>query len=432
MLRSMWSGVTGLNTHLTDMDVLSNNIANVNTTAYKSQKYQFSDVLYQNLSKASAASEGKGSVNAKQVGLGVRSGSISVNIASQGSALTTDQPLDMMINGSNFFVIDNGDHNVFTRDGSFTLDSNGDLVTKNNGYYVMGWLGNGGDIPAGGAMSKISIINEANKVSAGEATSSETFSGNIDRDDANLSSEDGKILQMAKIGTDGKEYSIYLKLTDAGDEDDTTYEMTVDHIADADGKEVTGFTPTTFHMVYNATDGKLNNVNGDTTATGVNLDLPGDIGSVTLDFSATTNYASTNGGSTIKVARGDKEGNGMGRPDGEMTGFSVGQDGTITLKYSNGATRNIAKIATAEFTNASGLTKAGDNMYEASPNSGDPRYVDVTAGGGSISTGVLEGSAVDLAEEFTTMITAQRGMQANSKVITTSDEMLQTLRDLKR
>ncbi|MBP3784199.1 MAG: flagellar hook-basal body complex protein, partial [Butyrivibrio sp.] len=147
MMRSMWSGVAGLKTHQLEMDVIGNNIANVNTTSYKAQATGFQDILYQTVKSGTGAGDTVGSTNISQVGLGSKVGSIYTNIAAQGSAVTTDNVMDIMITGPSFFVISpdiSGAEMNFSRDGSFAIDANGDLVTKSNGYYVLGTMGQGG------------------------------------------------------------------------------------------------------------------------------------------------------------------------------------------------------------------------------------------------------------------------------------------------
>jgi len=141
MMRSLFSGVSGLKTHQTRMDVIGNNIANVNTTSYKSQSMVFSDLLYQTTQAASGANAatGRGGINARQIGLGAKTGAISTAIAKQGSAQSTNNPWDIMITGDSFFVVSNGAQNFFTRDGSFTVDGAGNLVMSSTGYTVMGW-----------------------------------------------------------------------------------------------------------------------------------------------------------------------------------------------------------------------------------------------------------------------------------------------------
>ena len=141
MMRSLYSGVSGLKTHQTKMDVIGNNIANVNTTAFKSSSITFSELMSQTTQKASGpnAITGTGGTNAKQIGLGVRSGAINTSITTQGASQSTGNPFDIMINGESFFVVSNGSDTFFTRDGSFYVDGVGNLCMRSNGYTVMGW-----------------------------------------------------------------------------------------------------------------------------------------------------------------------------------------------------------------------------------------------------------------------------------------------------
>ena len=164
-------------------------------------------------------------------------------------------------------------------------------------------------------------------------------------------------------------------------------------------------------------------------------DTEGKLGeTLTVDFGHVTNYASSLGGhhSVISAYKGDDQGLNKGYANGEMSGLSFSDNGGVFAQYTNGQTVKIAQMVFARFNNAMGLEKIGENLYAASLSSGAAEPVDIVRDGGSLSSGVLEGSNVDLAKEFTDMITTQRGFQANSKVITTSDEMLQLLRDLKR
>ncbi|MCR4904343.1 MAG: flagellar hook-basal body complex protein [Butyrivibrio sp.] len=439
MLRSMWSGVSGLKTHQMEMDVIGNNIANVNTTGYKSKAYTFKDTLYQTMSNAMGATDVKGSVSARQVGLGTRTGAIKTNISAQGSAMTTYRTLDLMINGDSFFTVqkDIGDPTTvaYTRDGNLDIDANGSLVTSSNGYYVLGWTGT----ETTGAIGRLDIVTDATKTLAGQATSVVTVSGNIDKNDTNISSDDGKVIKLEVYDAAGDTYTLKYSLTDGGDEDPTTYTLSLTDILDSNGDSMTvNTTVADISLVYDPSDGTLSTVNGGTgttSALSVNFTDPDTNKSVTLgltlDFSDTTNY-NTKGSSTIKMTKGDVDGNNAGYPVGTMTGYSIANDGGIHIEYSNGQTRQLGTIATAIFSNSSGLSSIGDNLFQTTLNSGEAQYQKVDADGGYISSGTLEMSSVDLAMEFTNMITTQRGFQANSKVITTSDEMLQILKGLKR
>ena len=412
MMRSLWSGVAGLKTHQLEMDVIGNNIANVNTTAYKSQATGFSDILYQTVKAGTGASDNLGSTNASQVGFGSKVSSINMNITKQGSAVLTDNVFDLMITGDSFFCVSSdvssGTVN-YTRDGSFTIDSDGCLVTQNNGFYVMGVMGDGEITDGVTIEAPLALITDDTKTIEGTATSAAYFSGNIDSEDTSLA--EGKALTLEVYGSDGETYSLKFQLNDGGDTEDNTFTMYLSSIQDSSINDV-------------STDTVTFTVTGDASV----------IGPLSIDFSNTSNYAGNawTHSSSITAYKGDTEGMNKGYADGEMSGVSITDNGAIYARYTNGQTVKIAHIVVAEFNNAMGLEKVGDNLYSASLNSGDPIYMDITSDGGYMSSGVLEGSNVDLAKEFTDMITTQRGFQANSKVITTSDEMLQLLKSLKR
>lgn len=571
MMRSLYSGVAGLKTHQTRMDVIGNNIANVNTTAYKSSSMTFSELMSQTTQKASGANAttGVGGTNAKQIGLGVKAGAINTAITTQGSAQSTGNPFDIMITGDNFFVVSNGSENFFTRDGSFYVDGAGNLAMTSTGYNVMGW---GVDETTGNikqdTVTALRIMSAANMTYPPEATTQANISGILDENDKDVTSANGKTVNLnffdargysytAKFtfkqssGTASNEYSMELtKLLDStGAEIDIskvkfgdnstqtlqtpvtfagdTYEWdgkqlktkadkkvvadlsaafnadgslidtsndaaaakaqqeTLDAIAaaygyegstdeflklyqkDAKGTEVTVETmlgnmaktttaqwdlvlttdkdkPMTMDgrffegvkVIFDTDTGKLKQVGSNVTDFKTNVDftpLGGNFSNITIDLSECTNY-DNKGTSTIGATSGDLDGLGTGRRLGDMIGVSIQKDGMIYASYDNGMTKLLGQIATAAFANASGLEKEGDNLYSATLNSGefDGIGVDITAGGGYMSTGQLEMSNVDLSSEFTEMITTQRGFQANSRIITVSDTLLEELTNLKR
>lgn len=571
MMRSLYSGVAGLKTHQTRMDVIGNNIANVNTTAYKSSSMTFSELMSQTTQKASGANAttGVGGTNAKQIGLGVKAGAINTAITTQGSAQSTGNPFDIMITGDNFFVVSNGSENFFTRDGSFYVDGAGNLAMTSTGYNVMGW---GVDETTGNikqdTVTALRIMSAANMTYPPEATTKANISGILDENDKDVTSANGKTVNLnffdargysytAKFtfkqssGTASNEYSMELtKLLDStGAEIDIskvkfgdnstqtlqtpvtfagdTYEWdgkqlktkadkkvvadlsaafnadgtlidtstdeaaakaqqeTLDAIAaaygyegstdeflklyqkDANGTEVTVETmlgnmaktttaqgdlvlttdkdkPMTMDgrffegvkVIFDTDTGKLKQVGSNVTDFKTNVDftpLGGNFSNITIDLSECTNY-DNKGTSTIGATSGDLDGLGTGRRLGDMIGVSIQKDGMIYANYDNGMTKLLGQIATAAFANASGLEKEGDNLYSATLNSGefDGIGVDITAGGGYMSTGHLEMSNVDLSSEFTEMITTQRGFQANSRIITVSDTLLEELTNLKR
>lgn len=496
MMRSLYSGVAGLKTHQTRMDVIGNNIANVNTTAYKSQSMTFSDLMYQTTQSASGANaaSGVGGVNARQIGLGAKTAAIKSAITTQGASQTTNNPFDLMITGSNFFVVSNGSQTMFTRDGSFYVDGVGNLCMQSTGYNVMGWLAET-DATTGKTSIKqdtvqsLKVMAPEYQTYAPEETSMAQLAGIVDSNDTNITGKDGKLITLDFYDTLGYKYTakFRMKAAGSGTETDTTttpattvqttkFTLDLTSISDSKGEELltvqdptdskkripdetaykNAFPTATFS--FNAETGKLLSVEGGSPkkttpvadadkATdfriGIGSLVPTDaanapvlaslINNVKVDASSLVNF-NNNGASTATCTRGDKDGDGSGRMLGEMSGINIQKDGMIYATYDNGMSRLLGQIATAEFSNPSGLSKEGDNLYAATQNSGDfdGIGVDITAGGGYMNSGVLEMSNVDLSSEFTEMITTQRGFQANSRIITVSDTLLEELTNLKR
>ena len=570
MMRSLYSGVAGLKTHQTRMDVIGNNIANVNTTAYKSSSMTFSELMSQTTQKASGANAttGVGGTNAKQIGLGVKAGAINTAITTQGSAQSTGNPFDIMITGDNFFVVSNGSENFFTRDGSFYVDGAGNLAMTSTGYNVMGW---GVDETTGNikqdTVTALRIMSAANMTYPPEATTKANISGILDENDKDVTSANGKTVNLNFFDARGYSYTAKFTFKQSGGDKTNEYSMELNKILDSTGAEIDisklkfgnrsqqkmetkvtlntdaykwdgkvlktkdgttevanladifnqdgslitpqddaaaqkqqkaldaiakayGYEGSTDEflnlyitstenkdkqltiqdllgnmmagkktdvlpadgraitmegryfegttVVFNKDTGKLESVGGSTTNLNVNAAfsaLGGNFSDVTIDLSECTNY-DNKGTSTIGATSGDLDGpgTGCGRRLGDMIGVSIQKDGMIYASYDNGMTKLLGQIATAAFANASGLEKEGDNLYSATLNSGefDGIGVDITAGGGYMSTGQLEMSNVDLSSEFTEMITTQRGFQANSRIITVSDTLLEELTNLKR
>ena len=688
MMRSLFSGVAGLRTHQTRMDVIGNNIANVNTTAYKSQSMVFNDLLYQTTQAASGANAntGRGGINPRQIGLGAKTGAISTAIATQGSAQSTNNPWDVMIEGDAFFVVSDGSQNFFTRDGSFTVDGAGNLVMASTGFTVMGWQvdPNTGEIQSD-IVSALRVMRPENLTANPEATTLAYMSGILDKTDTNINSTQGLVRTLTFFDAQGYSYKAVFSVHGTGNED--VFRVQLDDILDSDGvslvkkynlsninqianfganaesrvtskynkdenskydmatnkftinlamseilkdydsnamivaagKDVeitkigTAEPPTSgdvaantsvtvkgkvsltraqlesapYNLIYNDADGAYYKKDGEgadakvkkivtgtpgtdelswtdalksmeglktvqnvvvdvdpdnkenisisftadytttqastydaqTHSFGVTLEnteanakaileqiyhlkdgdgktygidfvgpdgsaqitmtevtmgnrlvfehstgdfsyigsqgnntaaltfsasaanLAGDIidlsqfSNIDIDFSTIINWG--NGGKcTLEMTNGSLANSalGAGRKVGDLIGLEIGQDGIITASYDNGLTKIVGQIAVAEFANASGLSKAGNNLYSATMNSGefDGVGVDITANGGSMTSGVLEMSNVDLSSEFTTMITTQRGFQANSRIITVSDTLLEELVNLKR
>lgn len=555
MMRSMYSAVSGLKTHQTRMDVIGNNIANVNTVAFKSSSVTFSDILYQTTSNASGANAttGTGGVNAKQIGLGTTAAATKVSITSAGASETTGNPFDIRLtdkNSTNFFIVNNGSENVFTRSGSFYVDGSGNLCMSSTGYTVMGWQVDEttGEIRKD-TVSALRIMQEKNLTSAPEATTQATIAGVLDGNDADVKSDAGKVMNLNFYDNLGYQYTAKFAIKATAKDGEYTVELT--SILDSNNKNITeGFTQAqmkeifgntdtetaiasysttlpncgytydtttgelktdaagtvvkinddgtlddnsgkTIKDVFGVSDGNLKNIQNSkvagntdyvfkdvqTTVNGVvthsrqivkksatnllkfntedgkfisigggtdksvelnlnnaNLNKNGNFQNITVDFSQCLNY-NKSGKSTIGADAGAVDGTtGKGRKLGAMTGIFIDTNGRIYGTYDNGNTELLGQIAVAQFSNASGLEKVGESCYRTTLNSGefDGIGVEISADGSSMTTGELEMSNVDLSSEFTSMITTQRGFQANSRVITTSDTLLEELVNLKR
>ena len=242
MMRSLYSGVAGLKTHQTKMDVIGNNIANVNTTSFKSQSITFSDLMYQTTQNASGATLTKGGVNARQIGLGAKSGAINTAIESQGATQTTNNPFDLMITGKAFFVVNNGKENLYTRDGSFYIDGAGNLAMQSNGYFVMGWNAvedpETGEISVNknGELSNLQIMSADNSTYSPASTTQGLFSGNIDDNDKNITSDEGKTITLEFYDNKGYLYTGKFRLKDTGT--DHLFSIQLTDILDSTGNTI--------------------------------------------------------------------------------------------------------------------------------------------------------------------------------------------------
>ncbi len=452
MMRSLFSGVAGLKTHQTRMDVIGNNIANVNTTAYKSQSMTFSDLMYQTTQAASGANPttGVGGVNARQIGLGAKTSAIKTAITQQGASQTTNDPFDIMITGDAFFVVSNGKENFFTRDGSFYVDGAGNLAMTSTGYNVMGWQTDDQGVIKKDTVTPLRIMSAQNMTYPPEATTEAELSGIIDAKDTDLAADSagngGKVVTFDFYDNLGYKYTARFTIsgpttgsgTEGGETVETNeYTMKCESVLDSKGEPLSGTAIGDATLSFSAVTGKL--ISPDVTDGKQIVEFdPTPLGSsftqkINIDCSGLTNF-NNNGSCSLACTRGDKDGLYSGRMLGEMSGISVTKDGRIYAAYDNGMSKCLGQISTATFANASGLEKAGDNLYRASQNSGEFDGIgeDITVGGGYMNSGVLEMSNVDLSAEFTEMITTQRGFQANSRIITVSDTLLEELTNLKR
>ena len=429
MMRSLYSGVSGLKAHQTKMDVIGNNIANVNTVGFKSSRVTFSELFYQTTQVASGpnADTNTGGQNAKQIGLGTSMGSISVDVTTEGGTQSTGNPFDLKISGDSFFVVSSGGSNYFTKAGNFTTDASGNLVTQSGGL-VMGYIADKpGDTLQTDQIRPLSIYGAQYTNTPPEITTAATYSGNINSEDSNFA-EGLPITTFIPVYDNlGYKYEVQVQITKVS-ATEYTAEATGVYSGNQLIEDLTAEMSGTLSF-----DGKTGLI-ADGSESNFELTITGKDSftePVKVDFSSITCYGNE---STIDCVRGDKNGDGAGKAVGTMISVGVQTDGKIVAAYSNGDNEVIGQIAVANFSNPAGLEKVGDNLFAATLNSGEFNGIgeDVTANGGSISSGTLEMSNVDLSTEFTDMIVTQRGFQANSRIITTSDTMIEELLSLKR
>lgn len=481
MMRSLFAGVAGLKNHQTKMDVIGNNISNVNTVGFKRSRVSFQDMLSQTIRGASSSTANRAGTNPMQVGLGMSLASIDV-IHTGGSPQSTGVNTDLSIEGEGFFLVEDGTNIYYTRAGNFDFDTEMNFYQTSSGLIVKGYLAD--DTGSISADSPIVDINLAAQVSSmPRATGYVSYSKNLDSratatpaapvlidDYAHTTGTDsvinignvitdvtityeaagpatvtlvegtdytvdyssGKITIFAALPTEdydisyrnahwqapiqvfdskGNTHTVTAIYTKTGDN-----EWEVDTVLDgmmlANGKGLLTFSPTTGKLVSSTVTNATSPIQG------------ADQLIINLDFSHTTEYA---GEYTIFASSQD------GYAAGDLQGITVDTTGTITGSFSNGESRKLAQLAIATFANPAGLTKVGNNMFQPSNNSG---VADVglpgVSGRGIIKPETLEMSNVDLSQEFVDMIITQRGFQANSRVITTSDQILEELVNLRR
>ncbi len=462
MMRSMFSGVSGLSAHQAKMDVIGNNVANVNTVGFKSGRVTFQEIFSQTTKGAGApdAATGRGGTNPMQVGLGIGVGSIDT-ITTRGSVQRTDNPTDMSIDGDGFFILQGGSGDTFrfSRAGNFGIDKLGNLVSG-SGLNVMGWqsykTNSDGSytFDTEKPIEPINLYSDAangnKRIIAAKATKNALFSGNLDSTKPVIDTTATPI-----TATSTPQFSVPVTVYDSLG---NNYKVTLNFFKTgitAGNSTATPPTLTTTDWTWTITSpaNMTGGVGGTPPVSGmasgkITFDSTGKLtasSATTADvkFSPT---ATTTGADpfTVKfdfaqISMFDadssvKPKNVDGYPTGNLVTFSVGGDGILTGIYSNGQQQPLGMVALASFENPAGLQKVGENMYIPTTNSGDfKKGVKAGAEGtGKINPGTLEMSNVDLSKEFTDMIVTQRGFQANSRIITTSDEMLQELVNLKR
>ena len=463
MMRSLYSGVSGMQNHQTRLDVIGNNVANVNTTGFKRGRVNFQDMISQQLSGAARPTTEVGGVNPKEVGLGVMTASIDT-IFTQGNLQSTGVSTDVAIQGNGFFILKNGEESFYTRAGAFSLDSEGTLVNPANGMRVQGWMAEelNGEMVLNTAGSTEDIIIPVGTKDPAKATQNVDFACNLNKNTPEIL--DGASEADIAKGTWATEQKIYDSFGNqhmlsvsftrvVGNPNQWQATVTVN----PDGE-----VPTETRVGLGTTDGTENTFLVNFDNNGTLLSVTDSAGNITNPEGEVVIQASFN----VPEANPDEAGNPYrqtlninlgtigsqkntitqsasqsstkafyqdGYTMGYLDNFKIDSTGTITGVYSNGTNRIIGQLALASFTNQGGLEKAGENTYVESNNSGMANIgTSGIAGKGSLLAGSLEMSNVDLTEQFTDMIVTQRGFQASSKTIQTADTLLDTVMNLKR
>ena len=407
MMRSLYSAVGGLRNHQTRMDVIGNNIANVNTTGYKGGRVNFQDILNQNIQGASGSQGNRGGTNPMQVGLGMASASIDT-LFTNGSIQSTGVGTDLAISDAGFFILGEGNNRVYSRAGNFDFDNTGNYVSTSSGMKVMGWNATTGVVNSAGDVEAIKITK--GQIMPASATTSVDYTKNLSADAATGTVVTMPLTVYDSLGNAHKVTTTFTKNATANTWDFATVTPT------DTGFAVTGGTGT---VTFN-TNGSYNA----TTVTNIAFSPTGATAmSRAPDFTSLTQVAGT---STVAYEK-------TGYAAGTLDSVSLNKAGEVVGTFSNGQNQVLAQVALAAFNNPGGLTKLGSNTYSVSANSGEPQIGTAATGGrGSLTPGALEMSNVDLSQQFSDMIVTQRGFQSNSKIITVSDEMLETLVNMKR
>lgn len=407
MSRALFTAVSGLKNHQVWLDTIGNNVANANTMGFKTSSVVFDDILGQTLSSGTLPTATKGGTNPLQVGLGMKVASVTQNFL-QGSIATTNRATDIAIQGDGFFVVTNGADKVYSRAGAFTLDANGNLVDA-TGYKVQGST----------APVKVKLGQEG----AATASTKATFKGNLDYSVADGSTYVATFDVKDSVGAN---HTLTLTFTRNFTAAPGRWDWAVTE-ADANISSLTTATGSVTFNASGAISAGSSQAIGLVYAAGAGVTTPQ---AITLDFGTATNSTPLTGlasPSTVTLSSQD------GVSSGTLQSFSVGADGTITGFYSNGTRSTIDTIQIASFTNPGGLVKTGSSQYRESPNSGTlSQGIPGTGGRGTLISGSLEQSNTDLAQEFMQMIIAERGFQANARTITTANQMLEELVNLKR
>lgn len=414
MMRSLFAAVSGLRNHQTRMDVIGNNIANVNTIGFKASRVTFEESLSQLVQSASRPPGGAGSgsiggTNPLQVGLGMRISTID-QIFTQGNLEATGQNTDLAIQGPSFFVVSDGAQNFYTRAGNFTVDSAGRLTMTTNGFSVQGRTATAGVLTDTVGDIRLPFGQK----SAAQATSEATMGGNLD---ASALVGDTRLSSITVMDEQGGAHEMEITFTKTAP---NTWDF---GITVTDGAVGGGDTGT---ITFNDDGSLASPATNDFTFTPTGF---GAAQTVTVDFGTVGDIDGLSQFSSAMTALVRDQ---NGYPMGDLINVGIDQSGLIQGSFTNGETLLLGQVALADFNNPAGVIRLTDSMFTESANSGDAVIGFPAEGSPSfITSGALEMSNVDLAQEFTNMITTQRGFQSNARVITTSDEMLQELVNLR-
>ncbi len=421
MLQALLAGVASIKAQQTRMNVIGNNLANVNTTAYKGSRVTFQDMIAQTIRGASRPSATLGGTNPVQYGLGVLVSGTDIN-NEQGSLSATNRPTDLAIQGNGYFMVSNNDRIAYTRDGAFDIDAEGVLVHRSTGERVLGYTAD----PATGQFDPNAVVDPTSRLvipigqrTAVQVTTTASFAGNLDANDPiipaplpPLTDPAWRVTSVRTFDALGASQDINVHFIKSGN-GQWNWQVSAQAGTTVTGSGVLQFDGNGILQTGSPATITITPPVGGAPAFNVSLDF-GSIGQL-----STPTQVQSSGQN--------------GFPPGSLQGYSIGVDGTITGLFTNGLTRPLGRIAMVIFPNANGLERMGNNLWRGTDNSGLPVVgTSKTGGRGTINAGFLEQSNIDIGNEFTELIVTQRGFQANTKVVTTVDEMLQDLINMKR
>jgi flagellar hook protein FlgE len=428
-IRALSSGVSGLRNHQMMMDIIGNNIANINTIGFKGSRIAFGELFSQTLRGATHPSGQTGGVNPMQVGLGARVTAVHTSF-NQGNIEATGYSTDLAIQGNGFFIVQKDGQPYYTRVGTFHFDSTGRLVHSGSAAVLQGKLADTkGNIPDGTRLESIQISVDLKAPAL--ATTLVKYAGNL-----NANAEVGTELNgsVSIFDSLGNRHALTVTFTKI-DDNEWSWKVTLPDPENPGEELVVGGGPDA--TVGFDGNGMIKSLNGVDLGAGAAVELPVSFlppgGANPVDLNIEIGKAMQFAGVTQSEGISNlspREQNGYG--SGTLTDIYIDQNGKVMGTFTNGTVLTLAQIMIAEFSNPSGLLKTGDNMLELSSNSGMAAIISPDTSGTSIFSGALEMSNVDLAEEFTRMIVAQRGFQSNARVISVSDEILNEVVNLKR